>query len=205
MIILKAPFVRRAAGIAAAVLFLATAPTARAGELTGGCDIRFLATSTLHDISGTVRCRPFAAPVVKGSDGRARVPLVAVEAPVAGMDTGNRSRDAQMRDMFQSSKYPTIRVSLREIDLPGLRSRMRADPNGRGPLELTLRIRDTERRVQAVARNLKESLGTAAFEVEFPVSLREFNLPAPSVLGIVRVGDKVTVIADVRVAGIPAE
>ena len=47
----------------------------------------------------------------------------------------------------------------------------------------------------ATASNLKESGERVTFDLEFPVSLGEFDLKAPSVLGIVRVGDKVSVKA----------
>ena len=52
-----------------------------------------------------------------------------------------------------------------------------------------------ERKVRATASNLKESGERVGFDLEFPVSLREFDLKAPSVLGIIRVGDKVSVHA----------
>ncbi len=52
-----------------------------------------------------------------------------------------------------------------------------------------------ERKVRATASNLKESGERVTFDLEFPVSLGEFDLKAPSVLGIIRVGDKVSVKA----------
>jgi hypothetical protein len=50
-----------------------------------------------------------------------------------------------------------------------------------------------ERRVRATASNLKEAGEQVSFDLEFPVSLKEFDLKAPSFFGIVRVGDKVSV------------
>ena len=66
---------------------------------------------------------------------------------------------------------------------------------GKSPLDLVLRIRDVERKVRATAGNLKESGERVTFDLEFPVSLGEFDLKPPSVLGIIRVGDKVSVKA----------
>jgi hypothetical protein len=50
-----------------------------------------------------------------------------------------------------------------------------------------------ERNVQATASNLKEEGSRLSFDLEFPVSLSEFDLKAPSVLGFIRVADKVLV------------
>ena len=66
---------------------------------------------------------------------------------------------------------------------------------GKAPLDLLLRIREVERKIRAVAGNLMESGDRVTFDIEFPVSLGEFDLKAPSVLGIIRVGDKVSVKA----------
>ena len=67
---------------------------------------------------------------------------------------------------------------------------------GIASIDLLLRIRDVERKVRATAGNLKESGERVTFDLEFPVSLGEFDLKAPSVLGIIRVGDKVSVKAN---------
>jgi hypothetical protein len=109
------------------------------------------------------------------------------------MKTGNDSRDEKMREMFQSDRHPVIRAVARDIDADKARERMRKDPGGKTPLEVTLAIRGVERKVQATAGNWKEDGDRVAFDVEFPVSLREFDLKAPSVLGLIRVGDRVVV------------
>lgn len=179
----------RAAG--AVLLFLATA--AAAGEIRGTCDVRFLGTSTLHDFSGTVRSRPIAAPLSKDAAGNSILPSVEVEFPVAEMKTGNDSRDEKMREMFQSDRHPVIRAVARDIDADRAREQMRKDPAGKTALEVTLAIRGVERKVQATAGNWKEDGDRVAFDVEFPVSLKEFGLKAPTVLGLIRVGDRVVV------------
>ena len=179
----------------AALLLLLSATSSFAGEVRGTCDVRFQGTSTLHDFPGRGVCRPFTAPMVHDAAGRAILPSVEVEVPVDGMDTGNKSRDGQMRGMFQADRFPRIRASVRDVDLDRLREEMGKDPEGRAPLDILLRIRDVERRVSATASNLKETGERVAFALEFPVSLKEFGLKPPSVLGIIRVGDKVSVKA----------
>jgi polyisoprenoid-binding protein YceI len=173
----------------------ATSDPPVSGTIGGACDVAFLVTSTLHDISGSARCLPFAAVIARDTAGRQVIPVVEVEVPVAGMDTRNRSRDRQMREMFRSERFPMIRAAAHDVNVERLREEMGKGREGKSPLDLLLRIRDVERKVRATASRLEESGGRVTFDLEFPVSLGEFDLKAPSVLGIVRVGDKVTVKA----------
>ena len=171
------------------------APTDAPASATirGACDVAFLVTSTLHDISGSARCLPFEAVLARDAAGDPVIPVVEVEVAVAGMDTRNKSRDGQMREMFQSDRYPRIRAAARDVDVERLRKEMGKGREGKAPLDLLLRIREVERKIRAVASNLNESGDRVTFDLEFPVSLGEFDLKPPSVLGIIRVGDKVTV------------
>ena len=164
--------------------------------IRGACDVAFLITSTLHDVPGSARCLPFAAVLARDAAGRQVIPSVEVEVPVAGMDTRNRSRDGQMREMFRSERFPRIHASAQDVDVERLRVETGKGREGIASIDLLLRIRDTERKVRATASNLKESGGQVTFDLEFPVSLGEFDLKAPSVLGIIRVGDKVSVKAN---------
>jgi len=183
-----------------AVLFSAYAGAGPAdppvsGTIRGACDIAFIVTSTLHDVSGSAHCLPFAAVLARDAAGRQVIPSVEVEVPVAGMDTRNRSRDGQMREMFRSERFPRIHAAAHDVDVERLRVETGKGREGIASIDLLLRIRDVERKVRATASNLKESGDRVTFDLEFPVSLGEFDLKAPSVLGIIRVGDKVPVKA----------
>jgi hypothetical protein len=164
-------------------------------RILGACDVAFLVTSTLHDVPGSARCLPFAADLARDAAGRQVIPSVEVEVPVAGMDTRNKSRDGQMREMFRSDRFPRIHGEAHDVDVERLRVEMGKGREGKASIDLLLRIRDVERKVRATASNLKESGERVTFDLEFPVSLGEFDLKAPSVLGIIRVGDKVSVKA----------
>jgi polyisoprenoid-binding protein YceI len=164
--------------------------------IRGSCDVAFLITSTLHDVPGTARCLPFTAVLARDVAGRQVIPSVEVEVPVTGMDTRNKSRDGQMREMFRSDRFPRIHAVARDVNVGRLRVEIGKGREGDASIDLHLRIRDVERKVRATASNLKESGERVAFDLEFPVSLREFDLKAPSVLGIIRVGDKVSVKAN---------
>ncbi len=180
------------------LFFAGTAPAEPAKEtIRGSCDVAFLITSTLHDVPGSARCLPFAAVLARDAAGRQVIPSVEVEVPVAGMDTRNRSRDVQMREMFLSERFPRIHAAAHDVDVERLRAETGKGREGIGTIDLLLRIRDRERMVRATASNLKESSDRVTFDLEFPVSLGEFDLKAPSVLGIIRVGDKVSVKANV--------
>ena len=173
----------------------ATGDVPAPARVLGTCDVAFLVTSTLHDFPGSARCLPFEAVLARGAAGNPVIPLVEVEVPVAGMDTRNKSRDGQMREMFRSDRFPLIHAAARDVDVARLRVESGKGHEGKAPLDLLLRIRDVERKVGATASNLKESGEQVTFDIEFPVSLGEFDLKAPSVLGIIRVGDKVSVKA----------
>jgi hypothetical protein len=181
----------------AALLLALLAGSAVAGSIQGTCDVLFLATSTLHDFSGTARSRPFTAPLAADGAGKAVLPALVLEFPVADMRTGNDSRDGKMREMFQADRHPVIRAVARDVDAESLRERMRKDRNGKVPLPVFLDIRGMERKIQATAGNWKETGEQFSFDVEFPVSLREFGLAPPSVLGIIRVADRVDVKGNV--------
>jgi polyisoprenoid-binding protein YceI len=118
---------------------------------------------------------------------------VVVEVPVAEMKTGNDDRDVKMREMFQSDRHPRIRAAARDIDTDRVREGIRNNVGGKAPLEISLAIRGVERKVQATASNLKEDGPRVSFDLEFPLSLKEFDLKPPSVLGFIRVADRVLV------------
>lgn len=188
---------RKMARIAVAFL-LVLASSARAGEIKGTCSLRFVGISILHDFTGTVRCQPFSADLVRTADGGTSIPGVEVHVLVEGMDTGNSTRDGQMREMFQSDRFPRIHGTVRAIDVDGIRREIGKGEGGKAFFDLTLGIRDVERTIHAAATNFREEGSRVDFDVEFPVSLKEFGLKAPSFLGIFRVRDKVAVTGNVR-------
>ncbi len=173
----------------------APADAPASATIGGACDVAFVVTSTLHDVSGSGRCLPFEAILARDATGRTAIPVVAVDVPVAGLDTRNKSRDEQMREMFGSDRFPRIHAAAQDVDVERLRKEMGKGREGKAPLDLLLRIGEVERKIRATAGNLMESGDRVTFDLEFPVSLREFGLKAPSVLGIIRVGDKVSVKA----------
>ena len=182
----------------AVAFLLVLVASARAGEIKGTCSLRFVGISTLHDFTGTARCLPFSADLVRSPDGGTRIPRVAVDVPVREMDTGNGTRDGQMREMFESDRYPAIHGTVRDIDVDGIRRKIGKAGGGTAFFDLTLGIRDVERTIHAAVTNFREEGSRVGFDVEFPVSLADYGLKAPSFLGLFRVRDKVTVTGNVR-------
>ncbi|GAB4362280.1 MAG: hypothetical protein Kow00128_01900 [Deltaproteobacteria bacterium] len=176
-------------------LFLFPATAVSAGGFHGECDIRFHGRSTLHDFEGKAPCLPFGAETTTDASGKASLPVVVVEIPVAGMDTGNGSRDEQMRKMFDADRFPRIRGIARDVDIEAVRKAARG---GTAELDLLLRIREVERPVRAAVTGLREEGNTVRFDLSFPVSRKEFGLKAPSVLFFIRVKDKVLVRGNFR-------
>lgn len=181
--------------IAFTFLLLLAAP-APGEEMRGECDIRFLGTSTLHDFTGTARCQPFSVDTAREGDGGKSIAMAEVSVPVDEMNTGNKDRDMQMREMFRSERFPMIRGYIRNIGVDAFRRRMAKE--GKVTFDLDLRIRDVEKTVTVTATDIREEGEQVRFDFTFPVSLRDFGLNAPSFLFIVRVGDRIVVTGNVR-------
>jgi len=178
------------------LLLLPFAANASAAEIHGTCDIRFAVSTTLQGFTGTGHCLPFAAPLQKGPAGGEVLPLVTVDVAIGEMKTGVSGRDRDMRKMFHESRFPLIRGTARDIDVDALTKRMRTDPSGTAPLEISLTIRDVEQKIPATASNLKEEGGKVTFDIGFPVRLSDFYVTAPTVFGFIHVNDRVDVKAN---------
>lgn len=190
----------------ALIIFLALSPASWALEIQGTCYITFLGTSTLHDFTGTVRSEPFTVnTATNGKQGKV-IRTVIVDVPVDEIETGKSRRDEQMREMFESKKFPRIQGSVKNIDPDQLRRRLIEGKNGEAPVELTLSIRDIEHTFPVTFKNFREFGEQISFEVEFFVSLAAYELKPPSLLlGLIRVGDTVTVTVTFDLEVKPAE
>ncbi len=175
-------------------LVLAIVPPAWGAAWKGRCDVHFHGTSTLHAFTGSVPCRPFEVGVESADDGRAIIPRAEVSVPTAEMDTGNRSRDRQMRQMFESDRFPAIRGVFGRIEPERIRQELRKSPGGKASLDFTLAIRDIARPVHAVASNFREAGRGVSFDVDYDVSLSDYGLVPPKpFFGLIKVDDRVAV------------
>jgi polyisoprenoid-binding protein YceI len=150
---------------------------------TGTANVRFYGTSTLHDFEGQVTSRPFKL-TIEG-DGKWSADA---DAPVAQMSTDNKRRDNNMYEMLGSSVFPSLHGSVKNAPVPR---------GGSQVVQGTLKIRNVEHKVPVTISGWKRDGDSVSFHGEAAVSLSAYGLKAPSVMGVVRVGDTVTLRADV--------
>ena len=158
-----------------ATLFLPLAAVSGTSQAT----IAFRGTSTLHDFEGVVVSQPFS--MESGPDAQRINATIVVH--VADMSTNHAKRDRNMFRMLEEENHKLITGKLVDVDLPAS-----------GPIQSTieLTIRDTTRLVDATIEPLTTENGRS-LKFAFTVSLNEYGLDAPSVLGIIRVGDAVQI------------
>jgi len=146
--------------------------------------IQFHGRSTLHDFHGTA-----SAPTVMFQlrDGTWSA---AAKVQVSGMDTANAKRDGKMRQMFEAAAFPTIRGVVTNAPVP---------VTGTTNITMELQIRDVTRPVTVTISDWQARPGGYQFHGTGTVSLKEFGLKPPSVMGMIRVADAVTLETDVIV------
>jgi polyisoprenoid-binding protein YceI len=164
--------------------------------VAGTFTVTFSGTSTLHDFQGTAAVQPVGARRLTGRDAW----TAEVRVPVATLDTGSAWRDANMRAMLDAEHYPNVTAVFDAIDPD--RSRPSA-PNGVGSLPFTLRIRDVAHELVGATSAWRQQADRVSFDVRFEVSLASFGLEPPRALGVIEVGDVVTVSVhvDLEAAG----
>jgi polyisoprenoid-binding protein YceI len=160
-----------------------------AGEaLEATCEIAFSGSSGLGPWTGRIaplRIRPTPS----ATSGRWNA---VIEIPIASLEDGNKPRDIQLHAMFESRRWPTLRVDLRDVDPVAMKNTSRL------PVELT--IRDQKRTLEATLTRWRAEGARSEFEADVAVSLEAFSLEAPSVLGLSKVSDEVKIRARVVVA-----
>lgn len=176
---------------------------AMAMELQGECKVRFTGSSTLHDFEGTGSCEPFVLRTVETAGAEAIVPETILTVTVAGMQTGNSSRDQKMREMFGADRYPLIAGVLGGSPVAELRQQLHDAARGTRSFPLRLRIRDVEAPTVGRVTQLVDNAQGLNFDLEFPVSLAAYRLEPPSVLGLIRVADEVRVKVSLHLAPLP--
>jgi hypothetical protein len=171
-----------------AATLLAIGPSLQAETWTGSSDVTFKGTSTLHDFEGNVRAVPLVVTVKTSEKGRLISATSAVE--ITRMSTAEKDRDQNMWKMFNAAKHRLMKITVPETPESALRP-----VNGKpGAMPITLTIAGTPGTVTGAVSNLKEMATTASFDLQFPVSLKAFNLKPPSTLvGLIKVGDTVSV------------
>jgi hypothetical protein len=161
----------------------------------GTSEVKFKGTSTLHDFEGTVRAVPLKV-TVKGAKG-SRLISATSDVDVKSMSTDEKDRDKNMWEMFKSTSFQFIKITVPETP----EATVRPAGGKPGTMPINLNIAGTTGTVTGTVKNLRESATAAAFDLSFDVSLKAFNLKPPSTLaGLVKVGDTVAVTVRVTLA-----
>jgi hypothetical protein len=181
-------FTRALSWLGVVATLASVAGAASAQSVVGTCTVQFFGTSTLHDWEGKAPCALLA---IEPPDASGRYGARA-EVAIAQMDTENSSRDKRMRQMFEAKKFPRIVATFASVDPAELRAQ-RA-----GALPFRIAMHGVERDVAPTISGFSEVAGKSAhFRASFELTLGEFGLEAPVVMGFIRVGEKVRVVVDV--------
>jgi hypothetical protein len=177
------------------ITLFALCATLQAEDWTGTSDVRFKATSTLHDFEGRVGGVPLKV-TATGSRGRRMISATS-DVEVTRLTTDEKDRDENMWKMFNAAAFKFIKIAVPETP----ESAMRPARGKPGHMPINLTIAGTSGTVAGRVENLRESAGAAAFDLSFAVSLKAFGLKPPSTLGgLIRVGDAVAVTVHVTLA-----
>lgn len=172
--------------LTAGLLLLASS---QAGTFSGTASIEFKGTSTLHEFEGSVKARPFLATFREDAKTGRILVTASTEVKVLEMSTQNRKRDKNMFKMFDAKHHPLIHGALADAPIP---------TEGAAEIPLKIKIRDVEQELVATLSDFRREGDEASCRMVFSVSLSAFDLKAPSVMGLIRVGDTVTVECLVR-------
>lgn len=144
--------------------------------------IRFSATSTLHDFAGTLPAQPFVITVVSNT--------WSAEADVSSglMNTASEGRDKNMHKMLSTNDHPFIHGKVAMAPKP---------VSGGTNATLSLKICEQQHDLPVLITDWSETDGKLSFHAEWDLSLKQYKLKPPSVIGIIRVGDTVHLSADV--------
>ncbi|MCB9799503.1 MAG: YceI family protein [Candidatus Omnitrophica bacterium] len=173
-------------------LLLCSAAALRADEVRYRIDdalsqLNFFVDSTLHEVEGSAH--QFAGEVLFDPDTLSVVSGGWVKIPVIEMDTQNAKRDKGMYKMFDRDAFPDIRFeayAFQCAESSGEQSKIKCEISG------ILTIRDVMKNITFPVTASREGEN---FRVEGEMLIRrdDFRLKTPSVFGIIRVDQDVTV------------
>jgi hypothetical protein len=144
--------------------------------------VHFSGTSTLHDFGGQLPAQPFS--LILSND----TWFATAEVLAGRMATASEKRDRKMHLMLGTNAFPTIQGWVVAAPMPGA-----AGTNAM----LNLRIRDQTNSLPVRVTAWTETSRVITFHADWELSLEDFGLKPPSVIGVIRVGDRVKLQADV--------
>lgn len=144
--------------------------------------IRFHGTSTLHDFEGDIATIPFSANFHNDPlTGQSHVSAIAI-VKVLEMTTHKKKRDKNMLQMLDAQHFDLI---------TGVLENALAPEKEATTATLLLKICNVEKEVPVTLSDWNRNGDHVSFKMTFSISLKNFGLKGPSVLGLIRVGDTV--------------
>ncbi|MDF1813752.1 MAG: YceI family protein [Verrucomicrobiales bacterium] len=171
-----------------------------AQQWSGSCRIQFNGKSTLHDFTGNVTAEPFLIAVSNPTDPVNAAARGRVVAKAAKMDTQKPARDRKMYKVMGTGSFPDVVVDLGNLTAAATK------PVAGGPvptptvIPFDLTIKGKTKKTIGKVSNWNYTDSKITFRVAFPVSLTSYGIKPPSVVGIVKVEDMISVTADVSLS-----
>ncbi len=156
--------------------------------------IDYTGSAPAHDWTGT--SRRVRGRVRLDTDDPAQT-AVMVTVPAATFDSGNSTRDAKMRRVLETDRYPDVRFEAEAIRVEQW-TRTAAGYAGRWRVAGPLRFHGRTHRVEADVR-LRLGADSLTAEVQFPVSLTRFEVDRPRLL-FIPIADTIRIDARLRAA-----
>lgn len=145
-------------------------------------NVSFLALSTLHEFNGQ------AHQLFGNFEQRQDLIKGFVDVSITGLTTDNDARDKEMYKMFDASQYAQIKFSFKNTNI----SEVLVQHDGLITFLGDMTIHHISHPVKISSRGWM--LGDALVcEGQMPISLKDYDLRPPSILGIIRVKDVVQV------------
>lgn len=161
-----------------------------AQDAEGTAKINFNGTSTLHNFEGTAESKVIAKKTTE--KGLVKWDFFS-ELIVKTMKTNKDSRDKNMMKMFNETKFPTIEVSIKELD----ESVLKAAEIKPQSITCEITISGIKNSIQATISSVTIKEEALSFVLNLNISLKQFKLNCPiAMLGMVKVGDQVKVTID---------
>jgi polyisoprenoid-binding protein YceI len=169
----------------------------------GAVDARINPTASRIDYTGSAPAHDWTG-TSRRVRGRVRLDTadpaqtaVMVTVPAATFDSGNSTRDAKMRRVLETERYPDVRFEAEAIRVEAW-TRTEAGYAGRWRVAGPLRFHGRTHRVEADVR-LRLGADSLTADVRFPVSLTRFEVDRPRLL-FIPIADTIRIDARLRAA-----
>ena len=181
-------------------LGLAAFAHADASMWTGTCKVAFSGKSTLHNFAGTVECEEFTVTITDIDNPENAKATSEVTVKAEKMDTANKKRDIAMLKCLDAATYPEIKVSVKDLSAEATQPKWDGAVPQPTVIPFSLLLTGKELQLTGAVSDWTYAEDSISCTVTFPVSLSAAGIKPPSILGLVKVNDEITVQAKLSLA-----